>query len=165
MNVFLTGERGVGKSFALRAAVGLLGLKAKGFATVFAQTGAERALYIRPWDEEPLYVPERLAAVMGEDGPRVNTDVFDRFGSLCLRGAIGDGELIIMDELGFMEKDAGEFRKAVTEALLSDKPVLGVIRQGLPAWTREAARLGTVLTVDRRNRDDIPLIAAEAIRR
>ncbi|MCR4771871.1 MAG: nucleoside-triphosphatase [Oscillospiraceae bacterium] len=165
MNVFLTGARGVGKSFALRAAVELLGLRAKGFATVFYRTETERALYIRPWDEEPLYVPERLAAVMREDGPVGNTDVFDGFGSLCLRNALRDGELIIMDELGFLEKDAAEFRKAVTEALLSDIPVLAVIRQGFPAWTREAAKTGTVITVDERNRDDVPQIAAEAIRR
>ena len=159
MNVFLTGARGVGKSFALRAAVELLGLRAKGFATVFYRTETERALYIRPWDEEPL------AAVMREDGPVGNTDVFDGFGSLCLRNALRDGELIIMDELGFLEKDAAEFRKAVTEALLSDIPVLAVIRQGFPSWTREAAKTGTVITVDERNRDDVPQIAAEAIRR
>ncbi|MBP5166432.1 MAG: hypothetical protein ILP09_04155, partial [Oscillospiraceae bacterium] len=72
MNVFLTGDRGVGKSFALRAAVSLLGLRAKGFVTVFRQTETERALYIQPWGEEPLYIPERLAAVMEKDGPKVN---------------------------------------------------------------------------------------------
>ena len=37
-----------------------------------------------------------------------------------------------MDELGFLEADAVEFRRAVLDTLDGERPVLGVIRKGLP---------------------------------
>ena len=60
-------------------------------------------------------------------------------------------DVVVLDELGFLEKDALEFRSAVLEALRSPKPVWGVLRLGGGCWGD--ADLGRIVTVTIRNRD------------
>ena len=62
--------------------------------------------------------------------------------------------LILMDELGFLEAEAGLFREAVLAALRGPKPVLGVVRQGLGVWGD--APLGEVWEVTESDREEIP---------
>ena len=61
--------------------------------------------------------------------------------------------MVILDELGFLEKDALEFRAAVLEALAGPKPVWGVLRLGGGCWGD--ADLGRIVTVTRENRDEL----------
>ena len=54
-------------------------------------------------------------------------EVFDRLGADFLRGAAKDG-IIVMDEIGFMENEAEQFKNAVREALTGDIPVLAAVK-------------------------------------
>jgi nucleoside-triphosphatase len=71
-----------------------------------------------------------------------------------------------MDECGGLEREARAFQNEVLDALEGDIPVLGVVKAGLTGWTDEIRGHPKVrlLTVDRSNRDMMPLLIADSIR-
>ena len=64
----------------------------------------------------------------GSPGPAAFPEVFDSFGVMILSDA-EDCDLILMDEIGKMERKALIFTKRVLELLDGDVPVLGVLRK------------------------------------
>ena len=160
MPLFLTGTRQVGKSTALRKALAASGLRYGGVMTRFDARHGERKLYLLPYSVSealPEGVPESaVCARMGAGGRRADPAVFDTLGVRLLREAAADPDIdvIIIDELGFLEAEAEGFRAAVYGALRGPKPVLGVVREGLCAWSE--APLGEVIEVTEGNRDRVP---------
>ena len=158
MVIFLTGERGVGKSTALRRALSGCGLGLGGFMTDFGDTryAENKELRLLPWAEEPELSAGEVCARLGPGGRQVFPEVFDGLGAELLYRAAEDPAcgLILMDELGFLEAEALRFRSAVLSALAGPKPVLGVVRRGLGVW--HGAPLGEVWEVTRENRDAVP---------
>ena len=158
MTIFLTGERGVGKSTALRRALQGCGLMIGGFMTDFGDTryGENKKLWLLPWSESPDFSAGQVCALLGSGGKQVFPEVFDGLGAELLRRAAADEAcgLILLDELGFLEAGAAGFRKAVLDVLAGPKPVLGVVRQGLGAW--QDAPLGELWEVTEENRDAVP---------
>ena len=57
----------------------------------------------------------------------VCTEAFDTFGTVLIQSA-RPGGLLIMDEIGHMEKDAHRFLQAIFEALGGDIPILASVR-------------------------------------
>ena len=158
MVIFLTGERGVGKSTALRRALRGCGLGIGGFMTDFGESryAENKALRLLPWSEEPDFSAGETCALLGPGGRQVFPEVFDVLGSRLLLSAAGDPacDLILLDELGFLEADAQRFRAAVLSVLAGPKPVLGVVRRGLGVW--QDAPLGELWVVTKENGDSLP---------
>ena len=158
MTIFLTGERGAGKSTALRRALAGSGLRAGGFMTDFSDTryAENKTLWLLPWVETPDFSAGNVCARLGPGGRQVFPEVFDGPGAALLEASASDPacDLILMDELGFLEAEAARFRAAVLSALAGPKPVLGVVRQGLGAW--QDADLGEIWKVTAENREEIP---------
>jgi nucleoside-triphosphatase len=171
-HVFLTGERGVGKSTAIRAVTDRLaarGARIGGFKTVPGpeETPGRGALYMLPYGadaNDPAELSaERLIARRDRAASRheAYAAVFDEVGSdLLLRAA--DCDLIVMDELGFMEAEAFAFQAAVLSHLADATPVLGVVKP--PSASKNVDFLARVrerrnvrlLTATRDNRDALP---------
>ena len=80
---------------------------------------------------------------------------FDALGTACLTGT---PTLWVMDECGRLERDALAFQQAILEKLEGDTPVLGVVREGFPGWTKTIADHPNVelITVTEDNRDALP---------
>ena len=160
MPLFLTGARQVGKSTALRRALAASGLRYGGVMTRFDSRHGERKLYLLPYSASealPEDLPEsHICARMGAEGRRADPAVFDTLGASLLREAALDPavDILVIDELGFLEAEAEGFRAAVYEALQGTKPVLGVVREGLGAWSE--APLGELIEVTEGNREEIP---------
>ena len=165
MTIFLTGERGVGKSTALRRALAGRGPGAGGFMTDFGDTrfSENKTLWLLPWSEKPDFAGGEICARLGPGGRQVFTEVFDTLGAELLLSSLEDPAcgLILMDELGFLEAKAGRFRDAVLAVLAGPKPVLGVVRQGLGVWGN--APLGEVWTVTEANREEIPALLRQRL--
>lgn len=160
MPLFLTGKRQIGKSTTLRKALAASGMHIGGVMTRFDMRHGERKLYLLPYSTAealPETLPEEcVCAWMGEGGRQAFPAVFDAVGAALLRSAMEDPEteILVIDELGYLEADAAAFRAAVYEVLQGPKTVLGVVREGLGAWSE--APLGEIWEVTEGNRDAVP---------
>ena len=165
MTIFLTGQRGVGKSTALRRALAGCGLGIGGFMTDFGDTrySENKVLRLLPWAEMPDFSAGVTCALLGPGARQVFPEAFDGLGAELLYRAAADPAcgLILMDELGFLEAEAAGFRAAVLDILTGPKPVLGVVRQGLGVW--QDAPLGEVWEVTGENRDAVPALLRQRL--
>ena len=151
MHVFLTGPVQVGKSTAIARFLDRYGLQPEGFQTRWTPRGT--------LELQLLATGEVFAAARRDaGGVRADPAAFDAAGRQLLALDAG-APLILMDELGFLERDASVFRRAVLSLLDCGTPVLGVLRDRPDNVFRSALadRTDTViLPVTAENRDAIP---------
>jgi Predicted nucleotide kinase len=170
-NIFLTGEKGVGKSTIINRFAKTLDFLPTGFQTLmcYKDECGPYTLVIRPYKVDLEYV--KGSKPEGDDYSivafretqeifmKVNKDAFDFAGVRILRKSLENEQarLIIMDELGFMEKDAIMFQAEVFKCLDSEIPVLGVLRAGsIPFLDAISEREDVlVLEVTDKNRDQL----------
>ena len=102
-----------------------------GFQTKrFAGSDGINRIYMFPADREQPDIVTREAHYIGSTQGRVIdvcTETFDTYGTALIRSA-QPGGLLIMDEIGHMEKDASRFLQAILEALDGDISVLASVR-------------------------------------
>ena len=133
MHVFLTGQVQVGKTTLLRRALACFPtLRLAGFRTETAADlpDALGSVYIVPATEQPpQYTPERRIAIRLGFGRGVvpYPETFDTQGVTFLRDA-EEADLILMDEIGFLEADASRFSGRIMDLLDGGTPVFGVVR-------------------------------------
>lgn len=131
MSFFLTGGTRVGKSTVVRSFLQRAGLSADGFMTYWqASPDGSRSLYLSPYSLDGVPTEKRLLARRWDAGlKRVDdlTSVFDTYGVDILQGC-GTCDVIVMDELGFLESQATAFQAAVLQRIAGDTPVVGVMR-------------------------------------
>lgn len=157
MYLFLTGERGVGKSAALRRALALLDVTPGGFRTGFDP--ARERLCLWPAWEAPAWPEERTVARMADGAAVPDPAAFDRLGPAALAESRPWARVLLLDELGRLEAEATAFRTAVDAALDGPLPVLGVVKPDRAGtWLEALVRRpgGAVLTVTEENRDAVP---------
>ena len=160
MNIFLTGEIQVGKSTILNKFIeSHPDLKIGGFKTLSnfnKDKGVYMGVYILPADKlEPDYTEE---AHVGDRGHKKSgyPEKFDLKGVEILNTP-GDYDLILMDEIGFMETQAEDFAKTVLNVLDGDIPVIGVVKpmmKGLPLEVKQHPKT-KVLEVTKDNRNEL----------
>ena len=154
MHIFLQGDRGIGKSTVIRRTLEILadqpGFTLGGFFTwnggpddpnIYmraARTGASvkdtagsAGLSDGAAGESVIH---RVAAYDALTHRMVcDTQVFETVGAQILHDSTG-ADLIIMDELGYLESSAENFKKAVMDTLAGPTPVFGVLRLGGVPW-------------------------------
>jgi len=157
--ILLAGRPGVGKTTVIKRVVDVLGGEAGGFYTEEIRQGGRRLGFkiITLEGEEGV-----LAHVDIKGAPRVskygvNVKDLEEVGVAALRRAIEERRYVVIDEIGKMELYSQEFRRAVVEALESEKVVLGTAMAGPHGWvdTLKARPQVTVLTVTEGNREGI----------
>ena len=164
MYVFLTGESGVGKSTALDRTLTLLGIPPGGFRTGF--TPDRRRLCLWPAWERPDWSEEHTVARMAEGRLTGDPAAFDRLGPAILAESRAWAGLLVLDELGWLEREALAFQRAVRACLGGTTPVLGVVKpRRAGTWLEDLVRTpgGAVLPVDAENRDGLPALLAERL--
>lgn len=155
--ILLAGRPGVGKTTVIKQVLDMLGGEAGGFYTEEIRQGGRRLGFkiITLGGEEGV-----LAHVDIRGAPRVskygvNVRDLEEVGVAALRRAIEERRYVVIDEIGKMELYSREFRRAVVEALESEKVVLGTVMAGSHPWvdTLKARPQVTVLTVTEGNRE------------
>ena len=160
-HIFLTGEVQSGKSTVLDKVLDSLNLTLGGFRSGSGPDRHETTRWLYLWDAagQPVYDEEHRVAYITPEKRCPYPDRFDVLGCAALRRAKENGtDLIVMDECGFLERDAAEFQAEVLRTLDSDIPVLGVVRLRSDGWTdaiRNHPRV-TLITVTKENRDALP---------
>jgi nucleoside-triphosphatase len=133
MKVFLYGKRNAGKSTMIQEAARRCGIVPVGFRTVCDRDGYEGGwnLHLQPASGPAVFTPQNRVAVCHPDGSWESYPyVFDSEGVRLLTFA-REPRLVVMDEIGFMEKDSERFQAKVMEILDSPCPVLGVIKPAI----------------------------------
>lgn len=159
-HLFLTGERQAGKSTLLRRLIEARGLACSGFETrAFFLSGERRGFTLHGRVEMPPYENDCVVCVrVGERRSVPVLPVFEQNGvSILQRSMEAPAPLILMDELGRLEREASAFSAQVLSCLDREKRVLGVLQQ-CDAPLVEAIRRRkdvSVITVTRENRDEL----------
>jgi len=164
-NIFLTGERQVGKTTAIQRVLDKLQpVTIGGFRTSKienAETGKSDVIFYPANDtKENGHVVAQWKGGVRDIFP----DIFDTYGPDWLSSA---ADLILMDELGFLESESLTFQDAVMKTLTNSTPVLGVIRNGKSTPFLDSLRQRKdirIITVTETNRDTIPEKIVEIIR-
>jgi len=133
--IFITGRPGIGKtSVLLRAADAL---KTKGYKVGGMVSREVRKGGVRVGFEIVDFETGRrgwLAHVNQPTGPqvskyRVNLNDLNVIGASSILNAVAKADVIVVDEIGPMELFSPAFKEAVTQAMKSEKPVLGTVHQ------------------------------------
>ncbi len=129
-HIILRGARGVGKSTLIRRLLDAVPAKPGGFVTKKAPPDADgvETIHIYPAGQPQIPTEENCvgACRAGHLLDR-QTAVFDALGTAYLSDTAGRN-VLIMDELGFMETEAMVFQRAVLDALDGDVPVLAAVK-------------------------------------
>ncbi|MGL4738727.1 MAG: nucleoside-triphosphatase [Cellulosilyticaceae bacterium] len=131
-NLFLTGERGVGKSTLLRALISALNIKTTGFESLpYHIAGERRGFYMHGLVTLPEGINNQPISVQDTQMSCVPiTHTFENLGVRVLGESLKDeSQVILLDELGVLERDASHFWDAVEACLESEKLVIGVIKK------------------------------------
>lgn len=157
-HLFLTGEIRTGKSTLIRRVLSLHSQwRLGGFVTVTEDyPSALGAVYILPAADmnAPRTAQNRAGVRWAAGRYEPFAETFDAEGVRILRESAGC-DVLLMDELGVMERRAKEFHAAVLEALDGPVPVLGVIKpKDAPLLNAIRERKDVcVLEVTQQNRD------------
>ena len=166
--ILLTGRPGVGKTTIIKSIAERLGDAAGGFYTAeIREGGRRRGFKIITLDGE-----EGILSHMDTKGsPRVsrygvNLRDLEQIGVVALRRAVAETDYVVVDEIGKMELFSEEFRQAVTEAIESDKPLVGSVMMNRNSWVDELKALPTVtvLEVTRDNREGMAQHVLDLVR-
>lgn len=163
-HVLFTGEIGSGKSTALRRTLALLGAQAGGLRTYSPEPRGVRPkrLLLRAYGsgEEGTLV----CMIPGEDRSQV-VPLFNTLAIRLLEDAQRDADIVVIDEIGRLERDAHAYHAALKACLDGAKPILGVIRKQQAAWADwiRAREDVLLLEVTQDNRDALPEMAAAQI--
>lgn len=163
-HILLCGEKGVGKSTLIRRLLEQAQLTVGGFCTKMDENAGE---VMRPIYIYPAAVPvkqrrrgkENLVGRCGNFGRQkeIFPEVFDTLGAAYLQDIHGC-QVIVMDELGFMETDACGFRSAVLQTLDGNVPVLAAVKDRMDVeFLRQvcAHPQAEVVHIDPENREEL----------
>jgi len=127
-NIFITGEKGIGKSTILEKIIKNVDCSIGGFIQekIFTEK-TTRFNVISLYNLKDSYI----IGIYDKEKEVLNSDinVFNAISEDILLKSLGDRELIILDELGFMEENAELFKDTIIKILNSDTPVLGVLKE------------------------------------
>ena len=159
-NLFLTGEKQVGKSTLLDALIRETGLRHTGFRTMPLRIdGVLKGHYFHGFVPLPPFVNDSVTTIrVAQQGVIGVEEVFETLGVRVLTDSLAAAEpFILMDELGRQELKAKEFSRLVEACLDSPKRVIGVLqKKESPLLDRIKNREDTlVLTVTTENRDSL----------
>jgi len=161
VHIFLQGQRNAGKSIVIEKTLEILSERKQlllgGFFT-WNGGNDDPHVYMRPAAQGREDEVFRIASYRkGKGGMACDIGVLESEGvRLVQEGRRAD--LIVMDELGYLEINAPEFRQAVMGAVSGGVPILGVLRLGDVPWHAAIKRSSSVrlYDVDDENRDALP---------
>ena len=141
-HIILRGPRGVGKSTLIRRLLEAAGANAGGFLTKKADPDADGVTQIHIY---PASLPEAqrrpaegrcIGACRAGRMLYRRAETFDTLGVEYLNDTAGRN-VLVMDELGFMESEALAFQQALLRALDGELPVLAAVKDKEVPFLRE----------------------------
>lgn len=166
-HIFLTGNVQVGKTTLIRNVLNELPMcRLGGFCTISVMDTSDAfgSVYIVKADavfaadgNNVSFTKENRVGIRSNEGPLGFPEVFEQYGVNTLSDA-GTCDLILMDEVGKMERNALTFTNLILEVLEGDVPVFGVLRKEGTTPIQEAIRNHPnvrLIEVTAKNRDQL----------
>lgn len=159
MNLFLTGNIQIGKSTVLKKALQALtaetNLRLGGFYTFHIPDC--RDVFMAEYGAEPIIDDAHRIATWQGNAMLPHEEVFNQLGVKLLTKAEW-ADWIIMDELGFLEKNATAFQEKVFQCLRGKTPCAGVLRKGIVPWQKPIYQIPDlkIFEVTLENRESLP---------
>ncbi len=152
-NIIIEGEIKSGKSFVLNTILGKLNLKYGGFITYPFYINEIRIGFKL---KDLLTNEEEIVAMHNIDGNLlIFSNTFEDLGVRALENAYKYTDLIVMDELGFLEDESKKFKNKVIEILNSNKWCFVVIKNRKTQFLELITKLGYVYKINNENREEI----------
>ncbi len=124
MHILIVGGRGVGKSTLICRVLSELKCSVWGFETK-KEPLPEGPIYIYEAGKEHVRSEENLVGYCANQKPTVFSDAFDRFAEKLTEPK---GDVIVMDELGFMESGSAAFCSAVLRLFGGETPIIAAVK-------------------------------------
>lgn len=165
-NIFVTGSIQSGKSTVINCVLMYFAhWKIKGFQTIPIDAHRRRSGFIfkSMEGEQQCFAHIDFKTSDRLDIYHFDLSVFEDLGVRTLDSALHESDLIIMDEIGVMERNATKFRQRLIECLDSPIWVLGAVQQRA-TWFHDILRSRRdtwILTIDETNRDTTPQLIIE----
>lgn len=169
-NIFITGEKQIGKSTLLNKLIAEMQLSISGFRTLPYRIENERmGFYFSALVETDTYRNNMPISIQTSSTSCIPiTETFETLGTHVLRKSIeGSAPIILMDELGRLERMATKFNQEINQVLDSDKMVLGVLQQAeVPLLNAIKERKDTLIfTLSKHNALDVYMQVKEEVER
>ena len=120
IKIFLYGNRKIGKTMLLNNILKKTNLKQGGFKT------------LKVSDREIMFTDisdgEGITFFIDDDPQKIAT-IFDRDGVSSLISAVELSDIIVMDELGFLESKAEKFKTGVMNTIDSFPKIIGILKK------------------------------------
>jgi len=164
VNIFITGRPGSGKSTALKEVVGALKAKRRRIGGILTPEmrgeDGKRAgfLVVDIASGRSGWLARAEPGSPSVGRYRVLVEEFEEVAIPAIERAVGESDVIVIDEIGRMEWLSGRFRQAVARALESGKPVIAVVGEKLAGEFR-----GKGEVVEVRRGEPIPSILQEIV--
>ena len=141
LHVFLTGEKQVGKSTLVSAVLSSIGLKYSGLRSISVfDENNDRNVYLVPANGENRESAVLAGVCSNRHITERHPEVFDDVGCRLL-DFDEDTELVVIDEIGNMERDAKRYSDRILELLdRNDIRILGVLQKKADSALAEAIR-------------------------
>lgn len=131
-NIFISGSIKIGKTSVVNRVLEQLGqVKIGGFKTVpIFENGIRKGFAMESFDgQKKIFAHTDLQSTLKFDIYKYDVSVFDNFGALLLEEALKNGEFIVIDEIGVMEKQTKTFKNSILQCLAAQQPVLGAFQK------------------------------------
>lgn len=130
-HTLIVGAKHVGKSTLIRKVIGELGCSVSGFETKKEDCMADEIhgspLYIYKAGQAHRQMQDNLLGYCKGNPPEISKHAFDRAVHLISESEI-EGDVIVMDEIGFMESSSKVFCSEIMHRLDGDKPVIAAVK-------------------------------------
>lgn len=136
-HIVITGEVQKGKSTLLRNILKEFSLTpTSGFITerIVGKDGIGNGVYINSVNSPKIYTKENMCALYGDVSANGKDTIKERY--TCVFETKGveflaesDTGLVVMDEIGFLERDAALFLSTIDKMFESNRPLIAVIKK------------------------------------
>ena len=163
-NILVTGEVQIGKSTVIDKVLDMLkqeySLNIGGYRgirnTIKEGDNIRFSFDIKPIKDNSLYRILEHKTIDGKNDVKIYSESFEEY-SVKLKEDLENCDLIILDEIGFAEKNSPKYLGVLKEVLDSDKIVFGALKKKNCSVVNSVAARDdvTLFTVDKDNRDYI----------
>ena len=157
MHIFLTGEKHIGKSTLIARVLKGMACTAGGILSVSSIANGVRSVYLKSLDGS--YGPVLCGVCENCHVTRRCPEAFDAVGTSLLLKAAKEAHVVVIDEIGNIERDAFKYSQCVEDLLSRPFPVVfGVLQDMADSYLAEKIRTSAnvrMYRVDASNRDSL----------